>query len=292
MTETISVIVPFYKGNQYMNQLFSCIERNVNTLRNSEIDAKVSLCIVNDSPDIEVVIPEGKFSFDFNIITQKKNSGIHSSRVLGVKNTTSDLILFLDQDDIVADNFFVSQLRVLKDADLVIANAYIEAEDGTCRKLYENHIAVKKLFNINCYINSHNQIKSPGQCLIRRSIIPALWMNHVMSFNGSDDLFLWMLMYKEGVRTVYNPECLYTHRFTGENLSDAGEKMNGSSLTFTDDLLKTGYTQKEVDRFSRSRKLSGSLSDAGGIRKVQVILKNSDLILSRAYWKIRTLINF
>ena len=60
MTETISVIVPFYKGNQYMNQLFSCIERNVNTLRNSEIDAKVSLCIVNDSPDIEVVIPEGQ----------------------------------------------------------------------------------------------------------------------------------------------------------------------------------------------------------------------------------------
>ena len=47
----ISVIVPFYKGNQYMEQLFGVIRRNAQSAPALQIE----LVLVNDSPQCPIV---------------------------------------------------------------------------------------------------------------------------------------------------------------------------------------------------------------------------------------------
>ena len=54
----ISVIVPFYKGNQYMEQLFGVLRRNAQNAP----DLQIELVLVNDSPQLAIEYAESFFS--------------------------------------------------------------------------------------------------------------------------------------------------------------------------------------------------------------------------------------
>ena len=46
----VSVIVPFYKGNKYINNILKMIGENAKNAR----DIFIELIVVNDSPEIEI----------------------------------------------------------------------------------------------------------------------------------------------------------------------------------------------------------------------------------------------
>ena len=56
------------------------------------------------------------------------------------------------------------------------------------------------LNNLTFYLKSHNIIKSPGQCLIKRQCIPVEWQRYIMKTNGADDLFLWILLLEKSYK--------------------------------------------------------------------------------------------
>lgn len=288
----VSVITPFYKGNDYIGGLVANIMRNAANLKKVSENACIELIIVNDSPDINVELPDTTGDVRCRVLVHEKNSGIHQARVTGLQNCKGEYILFLDQDDSVLDNFFVKQLPYMKKCDVVIGNANMENAEMKMTPLYRTNGDLKKVLAVETYINSHNQIVSPGQCLIRKSAIPEEWCQYIMDNNGSDDLFLWILMFYKHVRFQVNKECLYTHHYTGENLSASGSKMAQSSLSFAEHLKKIDYVPNDIiDPFIRARKLSSSLRKASALEKVNVCIKNRDIILSRVIWKLRCLLS-
>lgn len=286
----ISVITSFYRGNKYIDSLIENISENARNLKAVYSDSCVEFIIVNDSPETKVNLPEKINGIECRVINHEKNMGIHQGRITGLRNCTGDYILILDQDDTIDNNFFVQQLPYMNEHDVVVANAYIEKADKTLTPLYKNKNSLKKVLNVQSYIKSHNQIASPGQCLIKKTCIPEEWYRYVVKTNGSDDLFLWLLLFYSNAKFTVNNKCLYTHKYTGENLSDSGEKMNNSSLEIAGFLKEISWIPKEIlDPYIRSRNLISDFRKSSILNKFRVVLKNLDLILFRLIWKIKCL---
>ncbi len=285
-----SVITPFYKGNRYMENLFHIVRENAKRVKQDIPEGKVELILVNDSPEEELVVPAGSDDISYRIIPHIKNQGIHQARVTGLMECSGDYILFLDQDDEVKPDFLSDQYRKMKDADIIIAEAFFEDAKGTQKQYYDKPGKIKKITELSTYLKSHNQIISPGQCLIRKRSIPLEWTENIMSVNGSDDLFLWILMFEKKSRFRINPECLYIHKYTGENLSESGEKMTRSSLDFVGYLKKIPYvSEKHIRQFERSRAFDLDMEHASAGRKIVLVLANADIVTHRILWKIRCL---
>ena len=83
-------------------------------------------------------------------------------------------------------------------------------------------------------------------------------------------------------------QAYYTHKFTGSNLSDDGEKMGRSSLDFVDYLKETGrFSDYQLDCFIRSRNLHPLRGYDSIIQFISEMFSNYDIILMRVFWKLR-----
>ncbi|MBO4835941.1 MAG: glycosyltransferase family 2 protein [Lachnospiraceae bacterium] len=285
-----SIITPFYKGNAYIGNIYSVAEKNAETLKQAFPESTVELIVVNDSPDETVTMPDPSDQYSFRLLNHSVNQGIHQARVTGLMESTGDYILFLDQDDEVADDFLLDQYRKIDDADMIIACAYYEDGNGKGRELYNTPGKIRKLTTYSTYLKSHDQIASPGQCLIRRTSIPKEWTENIMTVSGADDFFLWILMFEKHQTFAVNKRCLYTHKNTGINLSESGVAMSKSSLSFVPFLRKIPYVSKEhIDTLERSRKMDIAIAEASLPGKLMAAVKNTDIILHRVIWKIRCL---
>lgn len=286
----ISVITPFYNGNKYIKHLFNVLENNYKTLKSKYPNAGLELIIVNDSPDVFIDLSDIKVSFAYRIVKHKMNFGIQQARITGLDNCSGDYVLFLDQDDELMGDAIASQAEVIikNDADMVICNAYMERADGSSYLSYKSRTDYSRINDLGFYLKSHNVIKSPGQCLIKTNCIPIEWKKYIMKKNGSDDLFLWILMLEKSYRFRINKKPLYIHKYTGENLSESEEKMNSSSLEIVDFLKKIEYVPKRhVILLKRSREFSSRLRNDSILRKFKPIITNMDLFLYLVFNKIK-----
>ena len=220
----VSVIIPFYEGNIYINKLLDTLESCKDSLGMFEV------IIVNDSPWEKVNINSDNYTFSIKFITNNKNLGIQNTRINGLAEASGKYILFLDQDDLIYPNFFRTQLKIIEEnkADVVIGNALIEIADNKKKVFYKNRYMQNCATKIFYYKYINNQIFSPGQCLIKKEAIPLFWKNNIMNINGADDLFLWLLLFNNKKKYVTNPEIVYIHKYTGSNLSYDLDKMHDS----------------------------------------------------------------
>lgn len=288
--ERISVISPFYNGNQYIESLMHTIAVSRDYIHNKGLKAEVELIIVNDSPDVTVELPDNTYGLNFHVIIHEHNSGIHQARVTGLQHCKGDYILFLDQDDTISEDFFAEMLLKVKDYDVVIGNAYIENAEKEMIPLYRTSGHKKKLLLPDAYIKTHNQIVSPGQCMIRKAAIPQEWYRCIVQQNGSDDLFLWLLLFYSNARFCFLDKCLYIHHYTGKNLSASGEKMSMSSLEVAEYLKHIDWIpEKIIDPLIRARKYRSQWRNSGFKGKMKVLLNNYDLICFAVFWKLRCL---
>ena len=289
----ISVITPFYNGNKYMKRLFCILEDNYKSLKNQFSNSEMELIIVNDSPEIPVDLDFVNVKFDYRVITHERNLGIQQARVTGLNNCRGDYILFLDQDDELFEDAIAKQFDLLtnENSDMVICNAYMESANGNCDLLYKKKTDFNRLHDLKFFLKSHNVIKSPGQCLIKTSRIPAEWKKYIIKKNGSDDLFLWILMYEKKCKIVVNKMPLYIHKYTGENLSDSEGKMNVSSLEIVDYLKKIDYVPpNDINLLKRSREISIEFKTGTLLQKMKTILDNMDLFTYLVFCKIERII--
>ncbi len=278
-----SVITTTYNGNEYLESLFATIEANTLALQKVYPQMQVEYLLVNDSPWEPLALPEAEgLHFTCRTLVNPENYGIHKSRARGISAATGELITILDQDDILADDFLLSQYEALKDGDAVISNGIKEFDTGN-KPIYRNKLKMSLVNHKLFYLKAANQIVSPGQCLIRKSAIPQAWLDNPMAVNGSDDLFLWLLMLEQGVRFVKNPAFLYTHKQVGSNLSNSLEKMCHSDLEMCQ-LMREKKLIPEQDIAKRERMCA--YLKANGYRNlgsVGTAIKYADILFLKTF---------
>lgn len=282
----ISIITPIYNGNKYLNNYLKMIKQAISKI------SEIEVIWVNDSPNIPIEYDKN-LAKDVNvqIIENKENSGIHKSRVNGLKQAKGKYILFLDQDDEITEDALLSQYNKIQGHDLVIGNGYFEDKNGS-HKIFENEYSLKFATKKKPYILVRDFIVSPGQCLIKKEAIPKEWQEDILKNNGTDDFLLWLLMFNNNSKITINFECIYKHKYTGENLSLEKDNMYKSQLELLDILAKNNtYNKKDLKKLERTIKYKHNYKT----NFVKETLKNIDIfwynIIYKIKWKGYTLPN-
>ena len=281
----ISVITPFYEGAEYMKKYIECMDANKSTLEAQGHQLEVIL--VNDSPWKKLEVASGANQY-IKVITNEKNSGIHYSRVTGLKEATGDYIMFLDQDDLLEQAGLLKLGEALEAAglDIVIANAKLEQADGTYLKWYRTKAHQQLAWDLPTYLKVGTQIISPGQCLIKKKAIPEFWKTNLVRVNGADDYYLWLLMMAAKAQACVLGEAEYIHRFTGNNISADTSATDASVYDFIDLLYDCDYFDKQdIITLHEMITYKAQFRKSGLIGKIGCSLANLNIFLTNIKFK-------
>lgn len=127
MDSKISVIVPVYKAEHYLNK---CVESIVNqTYQNLEI-----ILVDDGSPDYCPELCDMWMQKDMRIrVIHQKNKGVSAARNAGIRIACGDYIGFVDSDDYIAATMYERMLSAIKDnnAELCICGICWVYEDSS-----------------------------------------------------------------------------------------------------------------------------------------------------------------
>lgn len=260
----LSVITPFYQGNEYMERLLGCIRRNAETAPHLSIE----MILVNDSPECQIVYDDNWIQgFDLKIVVNEENQGIQKSRINGIRAAAGKYILMLDQDDLIADHAVRSQLEKIGDADIIVSNGRDENPEDIDR-IYRTTKHQKMVSEKWAYLVGGGVIVSPGQCVIKKDAIPEMWYESCIKCNGADDLLLWYFMLHNHAKWAINEEMLYTHCQTGKNVSGVYQNMMASAMEVLDVLKEYNIlSDKEERLYIRRYKMLNLYRGRGRWRK-------------------------
>ena len=287
MPATISVIVPFYKGNAYINELLENVNETASLLQ-QKCGATMEVVIINDSVDIPVECT-AKTDIPVRVIANPKNLGIHGSRIHGIREATGTWIQLLDQDDLLVPEHYAEQFALAQTAPVVVGNAYYYF--GQDKKLlYPNRSVMSYYIQEKRFLQIRNLIASPGHCLIRKDALPSYWLENPMLVNGADDYYLWMLLFNQGSTFAVQDKPVYVHRNNAEgNLSFDLDRMQLSNTEMCD-LLQAApmYPAKKLSALQRSVNFK-YLYDTHKL-KLWDWIQYADKVVSNGLYKVITLL--
>lgn len=251
----ISIVTPFYKGNQYMESLFKCVRLNAQNVPSLYIE----LVLVNDSPDTDIYYnPKWADGYEVHIIVNETNLGIQQSRSNGIHAARGKYVILLDQDDLLEDNAIKTQYESIEDGDVVVANGF-DQNPLNHGIIYHSAGHQNMVLDRRYYYSIGNMIVSPGQCMIKKKAFPKEWLESGIKNNGSDDLLLWLLMLPPRYKWKINTNSIYTHVDTGENVSSDFQKMYNSSMEVLNWMISvnsvTEHEKKMFERRFRMRRM-------------------------------------
>lgn len=144
MQKKISIIIPIYNAEKYLNK---CIDSLINqTYTNLEI------ILINDgSTDSSGKIADRYAKKDNRIkVFHQSNAGVSAARNYGIQVSSGEYITFVDSDDYVEINMFELLIPIFHNAsvDVVVSNLFFENEDGSIYfdSHYKNGIIEKEEF--------------------------------------------------------------------------------------------------------------------------------------------------
>ena len=167
MNELVSIIVPAYNCQNYINKC-------VNSILNQTYD-RLELIIIDDgsTDGTASFCDELKLRDDRIKIIHKNNGGASSARNIGIKRSKGEFILFIDADDEIEIDY-IESLMLKNSYDLVICGYKDVYTQENREKI--NLLNTKEYQNLsgNIYVDldkMHNFIVYPYIKLYKRSII-------------------------------------------------------------------------------------------------------------------------
>lgn len=287
----VSIITPFYEGNDYMPAYAEMLDKNETALQQAGLGDTMEVILVNDSPQTAICLP-GLYNGrpNWKLVRNPKNLGIQGSRVHGLAEATGDYILFLDQDDLLREDAIAQFVAKAKEEPyrVIVANAILEQAKSEAL-WYRSDYHKQCIGDLNTYLDVGIQIISPGQCLIPRMVIPDYWVEHICQVNGADDYYLWLLMLEAGIGFSYLDEPLYRHRYTQVNLSGDTRVTDQSVYDFIQLLEQNPeFPPEYIYRLKRMIVYKANFRLGNMLQKMGLSLKNFDLFLRNIYFKLKT----
>lgn len=211
----VSIIVPIYKGKKYIKRLLEQIGRANEHI--AECGCVTELVLVNDYPeetidDMDMVFDD--VEYPVVVINNSVNKGIHGARLAGIASCTGEYIVMLDQDDKIFPEYLHSQLDSIGDNEAVVCRLIHED-----RVYYNDENKFDDAMNMDYMLKNGCPIVSPGQVMIKKSVLPELWIDNMMIHNGADDFLLWLLLLNQGASFALNQQVVFEHTIEYDNNS-------------------------------------------------------------------------
>ena len=217
--ELISVIVPIYNSEKYLEECLDSIVRQ--TYRNLEI-----LLINDGSPDNSIDICKRYEKKDSRIRTiSQENQGLSGARNTGIENAHGEYYLFVDADDEIMDTMIEELYNNLirYDADISICDFFVNRfmeEDNEFRqveqeeiRVFEGDEKVSKIFNDYLFQVQWNK-------LFRKKVFRKL--RYPLGRIHEDEFVIHKQIY-EADRIVTTNRKLYSYRRHPESLVESSD---------------------------------------------------------------------
>lgn len=278
----ISIITPFYKGNQFLNALVE----NIEVIAKKASSFEIEWVIVNDSPSESIHLSEYvKENLHVRIYCNKHNEGIQKTRIRGFLKSTGKYILFLDQDDELSNGALIIHMKNIDNKNASITNGYSENPDGKLIPLFKSKKQMNLVNDINYYFYLGNLIASPGMVMIRRDAVPKEWLNESLSVNGADDWLLWVLFLNSNNNFIILNYKTYIHRKNKSNTSDDTNKMLISSKQALDLFVAITNNKKLFSIGNKRLKMRRNIELKNKNKYLQY-LKNIDILKYKFKYKL------
>ena len=212
MNPKISIIVPVYNAEHYIHQ---CIDSIL-----AQTFTDFELILVNDgSQDNSGSICNEYGKVDGRIrVLHKENGGQSSARNLGLNNATGDYIGFVDSDDWIDQEMYLSLINpaILMNADIVACNLMVMKPNGSFRKYHEEALditftkdeAMRELYK--------NEILTFSPCnkIYRREVFQG---QRFKEESILEDLDISYIIIFKANKILYIKDALYFYRFNNKS---------------------------------------------------------------------------
>jgi glycosyltransferase involved in cell wall biosynthesis len=244
MATTLSVIIAAYNAGEYIGRALESVA--------SQTRAPDEVIVIDDgsTDDTADHIKAFQKRSSLNVILQQQaNKGLPATRNIGVRSSRSDLVAFLDADDIIYPTFLEEMVRSLdanpdwaacfSDRDVVDTAGKLIAKDldhPSFQAINKRHVggAVWELADPNLFCKMVPGNLIPMTIVLRRvEIAAAGFFDESLRF-GEDRLFLLRLI-KRGGKFGYVNESLGTWQRHDNNSTSQGNALR--NLSYSDLIL-------------------------------------------------------
>lgn len=210
---SLSVVIPCYniiKNDAFLNELL----KNISVQKESLFYIE-EIILINDSPqfDLEGYIKEENRTEKLKIITNSVNSGQAFSRNAGLQIAKGEYIHFIDQDDLIDDDFYS---RISSIENIIITNCYLFNELKTCKhtKFSKDLFLVlfRKIKHLRFFLIFDNIVLSPGQVLFKREVVFKNGGFPILQSYGSDDYGLMFNLAHTELNYTFSKKSNFRHR--------------------------------------------------------------------------------
>jgi glycosyltransferase involved in cell wall biosynthesis len=189
----LSIIIPFYQGEKFLPALIRSIERSHQMLT---LDILFEVIIVVDSPTTPIKYFNELCLVHYNIPIKisynQYNIGVARSRDKGLTISEGKYVTFIDQDDSVNTDYFITfQKSLSKSYDILLLNGYIINLDSR-KKVPIFYVA--PAFKLS-HIIADNFIITPSLVIVRKDLVRTIGANFYSSeikFRGVDDWYFML----------------------------------------------------------------------------------------------------
>jgi glycosyltransferase involved in cell wall biosynthesis len=291
----ISVIIPLYnKENYILNTLKSVLNQ---TFKDFEI-------IIIDDGSTDASVQKISIYKDKFTLLRQKNQGVSVARNLGIENSKSDLIAFLDADDV----WEVNHLEELYHLTIKFSQASMYCSRYTI--IYNKNLITKAFYNYLSdnyegyihdffYSSMKNRVAIPSCVLIKKVVFDEVG-NFNETLNNGEDLELWIkiaLKKKVGMTNKYTVKYFLNTKINLSKIPIAQkripnfdqfcveEQSNSSLKKFLDVYrLEYGLNLKRISKTVEANKLFGQIDYKNLSVKSKILIFLPSLILKILFY--------
>lgn len=249
---SISIIIPVYKAEATINK---CLDSFINQTFNDW-----ELILVDDgSPDSSGRICDDYCERDSRIhVIHQSNSGVSSSRQVGLESSSGIYIIHADSDDWVEPEMLEELFRVATadDADMVICDFY--SDDG----IHSTYLEQRPTSLDSSVILYDLFGKIHGSCcnkLVKKSCIERFAAHFPAGINYCEDVCFNVQLLKHDIKVSYLNKAFYhyvqsptsiTNNYTTETLKTQKEFVNFLSSLLPDDSYPVTRSKELVKKLA------------------------------------------
>ena len=132
----LSIIVPVYKGKEYLDNLMSSVCSLQKQAEQYEYTLELLLIDDGSPDDSGNECQRLAEMYKFVSVYKKENSGIADTRNFGLRHARGEYICFMDQDDAIVPEVCIKAIKKIKEenADCCLWSSNHRFEDGTQRE--------------------------------------------------------------------------------------------------------------------------------------------------------------
>lgn len=215
----ISVIVPIYKVEQYLDE---CVESITNqTYKNLEI-----ILVDDGSPDDCPAMCDEWVKRDNRIkVIHKKNGGLSSARNAGLDVATGEYISFVDSDDFICQDALQNLYDRFhgNDAISIVSGMIYRYKNGKTRNFRDEwFITEEKIISAKEFLletMSQKTSYTVWNKLYKKSVLDGVWFRE--GRNNEDTLFMYELgrkIHNTNISMVEIPMYVYYYRYREDSI--------------------------------------------------------------------------